>query len=131
MFLCLSCYDKLNPTKKVCRFKCEPLIGLSCQSAFKHFHRHAYTFICFHTLSYAFIRFHLLSNAFIYASLRFCMLSYAFTMLYKPLHALEAKVSQQEEEARCSAVYRLFLRKPVIKMWTLDLFSAFRQISQM
>ena len=81
--------------------------------AFIYFHTLSYVFICFHTLSYAFKRFHLLSNAFIYASLRFCMLSYAFTMLYKLLHALEAKVSQQQQEARCSAVYRLFLRKPV------------------
>ena len=84
--------------------------------AFICFQTLSYAFIYFHTFSYAFIRlisFHLLSNMPPYTFVCFYMLSYAFTMLYKPLHALEAKVSQQEEEARCSAVYRLFLRKPV------------------
>ena len=104
MFLCLICYDKLNPTKKVCHFKCEPLIGLSCQSGlgclsgfscfytlwyaliffgtlsgtavirFHHFEMLSYAFICFQTLSYAFICFHTLS----YAFKRFHLLSFAF-----------------------------------------------------
>ena len=75
--------------------------------AVKRFNMLSYAYICLHTLSYAFIRFYTLSYAFI----RFHMLSYAFICFYMLLHALEAKVSQQE--ARCSAVYRLYLRKPV------------------
>ena len=97
---------------------------------FHHFQMLSYAFICFQTLSYAFIHFHMLSYAFIrfqmlsymlpYALVCFYMLLYAFTMLYKLLHALEAKVSQEEEEeARCSAVYRLFLRKPVKSPFSL------------
>ena len=67
-------------------------------------------------LSYAFTlllyRFHMLLYHFRMLSYTFISFNNAFISFYLFLHVLEAKVSQQQE-ARCSAVYRLFLRKPV------------------